>query len=84
MRAVLQRVQSGRVLVDNNVVGQIGHGLVVLLGVGKQDDESDEYFVNYLKEQGARVETGEFQADMLLKINNDGPVTVMLDSKREF
>lgn len=149
MRAVLQRVKSGRVLVDNSVVGEIEKGLVVLLGVGHGDSEEDArylaekilnlrifadeagkinlsvqdvlgkllvvsqftlywdcrkgrrpsfseaaapetaqtlyaYFVSYLKELGAEVATGEFQAQMLVEINNQGPVTVLLDSKKEF
>jgi len=37
MRAVLQRVTRARVLVDGNVKGEIGHGLVVLLAVGRED-----------------------------------------------
>src|ERR1700685_3118901 len=37
MRAVLQRVTSARVLVDGNVTGEIGPGLVVLIAVGRED-----------------------------------------------
>ena len=37
MRAVLQRVSRARVTVDGNVTGEIGHGLMILLGVGKED-----------------------------------------------
>ncbi|HLW53746.1 MAG TPA: D-aminoacyl-tRNA deacylase [Candidatus Angelobacter sp.] len=40
MRAVVQRVSRCRVLVENKVVGQIGRGLLVLLGVAKGDDEA--------------------------------------------
>jgi D-tyrosyl-tRNA(Tyr) deacylase len=39
-----------------------------------------ERFVALLREQGLKVETGEFQARMLVKIFNDGPVTIILDS----
>ncbi|HEX3016165.1 MAG TPA: D-aminoacyl-tRNA deacylase [Desulfobacteria bacterium] len=149
MRAVLQRVTSGRVSVGNSVTGEIGPGLVILLGVGKEDSEADakyladklvnlrifpdadgkinlsvkdvggrllvvsqftlywdcrkgrrpsfdhaaspdqakplyNYFVSYLRELAMEVETGEFQADMLVEINNQGPITVLLDSRREF
>jgi D-tyrosyl-tRNA(Tyr) deacylase len=39
MKAVLQRVQEGRVSVDGNTVGEIGPGLVILLGIGPDDGE---------------------------------------------
>lgn len=39
-----------------------------------------ERFVALLREQGVQVETGKFQARMLVKIFNDGPVTIILDS----
>lgn len=41
MRVVVQRVSSARVEVDGTVVGAIGPGLLVLLGIGKWDTESD-------------------------------------------
>src|SRR5262252_832729 len=37
MRAVLQRVSRARVTVDGEITGEIGHGLMILLGVGKED-----------------------------------------------
>lgn len=40
MRALLQRTSGARVLVDGAVVGEIGAGLVVLLGVGPRDDDA--------------------------------------------
>ena len=40
MRALLQRSSGARVRVDGEVVGEIGAGLVVLLGVGPDDDEA--------------------------------------------
>ncbi|MBX3350424.1 MAG: D-aminoacyl-tRNA deacylase, partial [Nitrospira sp.] len=45
MRAVIQRVTSASVEVDGQVVGEIRHGLMVLLGVAKGDDESDVRYV---------------------------------------
>ena len=41
MRAVLQRVQRARVLVDHQVTGAISQGLLVLLGIEEEDDLSD-------------------------------------------
>ncbi|MBS5986231.1 D-tyrosyl-tRNA(Tyr) deacylase [Clostridium paraputrificum] len=43
-----------------------------------------EEFVKMLKESGLKVETGEFGAHMNVEIENDGPVTILLDSKKEF
>jgi D-tyrosyl-tRNA(Tyr) deacylase len=37
MRAVLQRVSKARVTVEGKITGEIGHGLAILLGVGKED-----------------------------------------------
>lgn len=42
------------------------------------------HFVDLLKAQGVPVETGVFQTDMLVDISNDGPVTMLLDSKKVF
>jgi len=147
MRAVIQRVKSAQVSVDGQVSGKIGKGLLVLLGVGKSDGESDllfltskipdlrifedasgkfnlslkeidgeilvvsqftlygdcrkgrrpsfteaeeptaakhlyEQFISKLRGQGLSVETGEFQAKMEVHLVNDGPVTLLLDSKQ--
>jgi D-tyrosyl-tRNA(Tyr) deacylase len=42
-----------------------------------------EKFLSYLRSSGLRVESGLFQQHMLVKIHNDGPVTIMLDSKEK-
>jgi len=54
MRAVVQRVSRARVTVRNEVVGEIGRGLLVLLGVGNEDTEAS---ANYLSDKivGLRV-----------------------------
>lgn len=149
MRAVVQRVTRGSVTVENETVGFIGRGLVVLLGVGRDDTEEDvayladkianlrifedsggklnlslldikgevlaisqftlfgdcrkgrrpnftaaapaaeaeflyEKFIDTLRSYGINVSTGKFQAMMLVEIHNDGPVTILLDSKKAF
>ena len=43
-----------------------------------------EYFNKRLEEKSLKVETGIFQAEMLVEIHNDGPVTILLDSKKLF
>ncbi|MEA1959395.1 MAG: D-aminoacyl-tRNA deacylase [Chloroflexota bacterium] len=43
-----------------------------------------ERYVSLLRESGLKVETGRFQAHMTVDIVNDGPVTIMLDSKDKF
>ncbi len=45
MRAVIQRVAEARVEVEGKVVGQVGRGLLVYLGVGKEDTEADAQFM---------------------------------------
>ena len=147
MIAVLQRVTSGNVTIDDNVVGQIDQGLVILLGVMGDDDKNDtdylvnkisglrifndenekmnlsikdvngsalivsqftlcadtqkgrrpsfihaappekgkalyEDFMKKMKDQGVSVQSGEFAAMMKVNIQNDGPVTIVLDSKK--
>ncbi|WP_448375575.1 D-aminoacyl-tRNA deacylase [Fervidobacterium sp.] len=149
MRAVVQRVSKASVSVDSEVVGKISNGIVVLLGVGKDDNEEDvryladkivnlrifedadgkmnlslldikgealiisqftlygdcrrgrrpsysdsaspevaktlyEKFIDSVKHYGIHVETGIFAADMLVEIHNNGPVTLLLDSKKVF
>ncbi|MFQ5859099.1 MAG: D-aminoacyl-tRNA deacylase [Anaerolineae bacterium] len=148
MRAVVQRVTEGSVTVDDKLVGEIGRGLVILLGVRDGDTEAEarwladkiahlrifedadgklnlsaldvgaealvisqftlygdarkgrrpsftqaarpeiaeplcDNFAASLAEAGIRVQTGEFGARMLVKILNDGPVTIILDRDAE-
>jgi D-tyrosyl-tRNA(Tyr) deacylase len=43
-----------------------------------------EYFVEQARRKGLKVETGVFQAMMRVSLTNDGPVTILLDSKKIF
>lgn len=45
MKALLQRVTSASVSIDNNEVGRIGKGLVVFLGVASGDEEKDARYL---------------------------------------
>ena len=45
MRAVVQRVKSARVEVDDNVVGAIDHGLLAYVGFGRADSDEDRAWV---------------------------------------
>ena len=45
MRALIQRVSSGKVTVDNQIVAEISRGLVVLLGIGQDDNEEKARFL---------------------------------------
>jgi len=45
MRAVLQRVSSGRVTINNQVVAEIGRGLVILVGIGPGDGQEQARFL---------------------------------------
>lgn len=42
------------------------------------------YFIDRVNERGVETEEGVFQADMLVRIYNDGPVTILLDSRKLF
>ena len=54
MRAVVQRVKTSKVEVENKVIGQIDRGLNVLVGISKEDTKEDiEYIVR--KVLGMRI-----------------------------
>jgi D-aminoacyl-tRNA deacylase len=149
MRAVVQRVTRAKVTVDGEIVGEIGNGLVVLLGVAIADTPRDadylsekivalricddaeskmnlsvaetnggllvvsqftlygdvrrglrpswsdaappeiaeplyELFVQNVRRQLTNVATGSFRRMMQLELVNDGPVTILIDSRKAF
>ena len=47
-------------------------------------DELYQRYVDHLRQQGLQVETGTFQAMMKVELANEGPVTILLDSKKLF
>ena len=49
-----------------------------------QAKELFEYFVEQTRATGLKVETGRFQQYMQVEIHNDGPVTILLDSREKF
>lgn len=147
MRTVIQRVTSASVSIDGEVVGEVGKGVMLLLGITPEDTQQDadwlvgkisrlrifddangmmnlslqdiggealvvsqftlmasykkgnrpsyihaappavaiplyEYFVAQLQQAlGRPVPTGRFGADMQVSLTNDGPVTIVMDSK---
>jgi D-tyrosyl-tRNA(Tyr) deacylase len=149
VRAVVQRVKTAKVIVDSDTVGEIGHGLLIFLGVGAEDNSDDadylaskiahlrifgddkgkmnlsllekggaalvvsqftlwgdctkgrrpsfiraadpavanglyQQFISYLKGKGIQVAEGRFQEMMDIYLVNDGPVTILLDSAKNF
>lgn len=58
MRAVIQRVKHASVTVENEVIGKIGHGLLILLGVGGGDSETDMKYIAD-KSMGLRIFSDE-------------------------
>jgi len=149
MRAVVQRVTSAKVTVDDRLVGEIGKGLVVLLGIAGDDTKLDaaylaekitalrilddeegkmnlsvkdtnggilivsqftlygdvrrglrpswidaaapevaeplyDFFVRQTSTLISEVATGSFRAMMQVELVNDGPVTILLDSRKLF
>jgi len=45
MRALIQRVKTGKVTIDGQIVAEIAHGLVILLGIGQGDNEEQARFL---------------------------------------
>ena len=118
MRSVIQRCNWCRVLSEGKVCGEIGKGLVALLGIKRGDTKGAlmivsqftlygdsrhgrrpsfteaelpkqasrlyEHVVRSCRIEGIKVETGNFQTHMQVALENDGPVTLLLDSKKLF
>ena len=117
MKIIIQRVTKAQVSIEGQVQGKINQGLLLLVGVGPEDQEEDlDYAVRKLVNmrifsdaegnrpaftgaakpdmasdfydafnqklaQEVPVQTGIFGADMQVELVNDGPVTIILDTK---
>ena len=76
MVAVLQRASKGKVTVDDRVTGEIGTGLVILLGVKKGDTEADADFLAD-KAAGFRI-FGDENGKMNLSIRDVGGAALVI------
>jgi D-tyrosyl-tRNA(Tyr) deacylase len=69
------------------LLGDVRHGKRPSWIRAERPDEANEMYMRFneaLRAKGIRVEEGVFQAEMLVEIHNDGPVTILLDSKKTF
>jgi D-tyrosyl-tRNA(Tyr) deacylase len=78
MRAVVQRVSRAKVTINGSTSGEIGQGLLVLLGVGSQDTEAD---VNYLAEKVAGLRIFEDEAGKMNRSVRDAGGSVLAVSQ---
>ena len=86
-QSLLQK--SGEMLVVSQftLYGDVRHGRRPSFTAAAPPDLANrlyEYFVQYVEKQGVRVATGVFQTEMVVSLDNHGPVTILLDSKKEF
>ena len=78
MKIIIQRVKKAQVSIGGQVRGKINQGLLLLVGVGPEDQEEDlDYAVRKLVNM--RIFSDE-EGKMNLSVN-DGPVTIILDTK---
>ncbi|MEO7672929.1 MAG: D-aminoacyl-tRNA deacylase [Pyrinomonadaceae bacterium] len=87
MRAVLQRVSNAKVSVAGEIVGEIGTGLLVLLGVSTKDSETDAlYLVGKTLNLRIFIDASGMMNDSLLDINGSllvvSQFTLYGDSRR--
>lgn len=86
-QSLLQK--SGEMLVVSQftLYGDVRHGRRPSFTAAAPPDLANrlyEDFVQYVEKQGVRVATGVFQTEMVVSLDNHGPVTILLDSKKEF
>ena len=69
------------------LLGDVRHGKRPSWIRAERPEKANEMYMRFnngLRAKGINVEEGVFQAEMLVEIHNDGPVTILLDSKRTF
>ena len=69
------------------LLGDVRHGKRPSWIRAERPEEANDMYMRFneaLRAKGIRVEEGVFQAEMLVEIHNDGPVTILLDSKKTF
>ena len=86
-QSLLQK--SGEMLVVSQftLYGDVRHGRRPSFTAAAPPDSANrlyEEFVQYVEKQGVRVATGVFQTEMVVSLDNHGPFTILLDSKKEF
>lgn len=85
MNLSLEDVGGSMLIISQfTLYGDCSHGRRPYFGNAMEPvsaNEMYEKFVAYIKEQGIHTETGEFGADMKVSLTNDGPVTIILESK---
>lgn len=69
------------------LLGDVRKGKRPSFSSAARPDEANEIyqkFIEYLRNDGLHVEEGVFQTHMMVDLTNDGPVTILLDSKKTF
>lgn len=86
-QSLLQKGGEMLVVSQFTLYGDVRHGRRPSFTAAAPPDLANrlyEEFVQYVEKQGVRVATGIFQTEMVVSLDNHGPVTILLDSKKEF
>lgn len=86
-QSLLQTGGEMLVVSQFTLYGDVRHGRRPSFTAAAHQDSANrlyEEFVQYVEKQGVRVATGVFQTEMVVSLDNHGPVTILLDSKKEF
>ena len=86
-QSLLQKGGEMLVVSQFTLYGDVRHGRRPSFTAAAPPDLANrlyEEFVQCVEKQGVRVATGVFQTEMVVSLDNHGPVTILLDSKKEF